>query len=552
MLVMSGGSKVANEMIADDIVTPLETVLNKTYAELFSGKSLVEDDVKKEILISAIKLLWTLSENSEMAVQFASRPKTMNVLISSAECSDNGLALSAVQCLQTISEDNTSVITQLSKRQDHMLSVLIQESDAPEIIQLQTIFASLLVNIHNGLISRVLPATLIAVVATLTNCLKKNTIAQLESSSSIGKGEEMDQDIGGEMDNDEDDKSEAEAQNSSKGSSNELYVKQIYSIGLLIDAQVCALETLANICTNDDDDEAMELSESSEEAFSETELEEELSSNFQSLSLPPTLPPEVVETILKSEVLALIMEKAKPLPSELISNLGPFVEEEDIPNRLRRVQTRALLCLHNLVRGLPLEGLGGAQQLQNTWKSLALKIVTEWNNDPELLEAASTTLRALSTRLAEEKSGTKLIEEISSTDLVSLCQLAEQSQDTSVRINIFRVLSSISAIASDNYSDKTSPLILTAGRFLLEQSGKETDIVVVAEALDALMDALSEDCTDGACAEMQLVQRLQSMLPSLQHKIRSQRTKMPVGNPVVKTVKSNLTRFIKYKAKRCI
>jgi len=120
----------------------------------------------------------------------------------------------------------------------------------------------------------------------------------------------------------------------------------------------------------------MEVSESSEEGFSESELDEELSCNFQSLSIPQTLPSEVHDSMLQNKVLALTLEKAKQPPPDLLSSAGPYAEEEDIPKRLRKLQTRALLCLHNLVRGLSLEALGGPQQLHETWKALALKIVT--------------------------------------------------------------------------------------------------------------------------------------------------------------------------------
>lgn len=94
-------------------------------------------------------------------------------------------------------------------------------------------------------------------------------------------------------------------------------------------------------------------------------------------------------------------------------------------------------------------------------------------------------------------------------------------------------------------------------------------MVGAAEALDALMDALSEDCTDATCATIQLVPRLQSLVPVLQHKvgirvnlvvqglnlvlflqIRGQRKQMLGSIPIVKTVKANLARFIKYKANR--
>jgi hypothetical protein len=62
--------------------------------------------------------------------------------------------------------------------------------------------------------------------------------------------------------------------------------------------------------------------------------------------------------------------------------------------------------------------------------------------------------------LAEEKSGIPLVQGISTTDLDTLCKLAEQCKDVSVRINIYRVLASVSAICSENFSAKTSPLIL--------------------------------------------------------------------------------------------
>jgi hypothetical protein len=91
---------------------------------------------------------------------------------------------------------------------------------------------------------------------------------------------------------------------------------------------------------------------------------------------------------------------------------------------------------------------------------IILFICLEWHNDPELLEASTSTLRALTARLAEEKSGVPLVQGVSTTDLDTLCRLAEQCKDVSVRINIYRVLASVSAICSENFTAKTSPLIL--------------------------------------------------------------------------------------------
>lgn len=44
--------------------------------------------------------------------------------------------------------------------------------------------------------------------------------------------------------------------------------------------------------------------------------------------------------------------------------------------RLHKRQCRALLSLHNLVRGLTMDELGGPEELGTAWKTLSVKIVT--------------------------------------------------------------------------------------------------------------------------------------------------------------------------------
>jgi len=114
----------------------------------------------------------------------------------------------------------------------------------------------LLVNIHNGLMSRVLPATLMTVVNTLSQCLQKNAIALLEASCKKGKGDEMEEEKGteetnGADDDEEEDMDKEEEKVVNGGPPVDPHLKQFLDAGTVIDAQVCALETLANICTND-------------------------------------------------------------------------------------------------------------------------------------------------------------------------------------------------------------------------------------------------------------------------------------------------------------
>jgi hypothetical protein len=58
------------------------------------------------------------------------------------------------------------------------------------------------------------------------------------------------------------------------------------------------------------------------------------------------------------------------------------------------------------------------------------------------------------------------------------------------------------------------------GKFLLELCGRESELWVVAEAVDTIIDVFGEDETDSAALHINLVQKLQALLSSLKHKVR--------------------------------
>lgn len=62
-------------------------------------------------------------------------------------------------------------------------------------------------------------------------------------------------------------------------------------------------------------------------------------------------------------------------------------------------------------------------------------------------------------------------------------------------------------------------LMQMAGSYLLESAEKESALWLTAEALDSLMDLFSEDCTDQAASEINLVRRLESLAPRLKTKV---------------------------------
>ena len=55
---------------------------------------------------------------------------------------------------------------------------------------------------------------------------------------------------------------------------------------------------------------------------------------------------------------------------------------------------------------------------------------------------------------------------------------------------------------------------------MVEAATHSLDLVVVAEALDALFDVFADDATDPVAQNLQLTQRLQSILPQLKAKVK--------------------------------
>jgi hypothetical protein len=58
------------------------------------------------------------------------------------------------------------------------------------------------------------------------------------------------------------------------------------------------------------------------------------------------------------------------------------------------------------------------------------------------------------------------------------------------------------------------------GRFLLEVCHLDSEVWVVAEAIDTVMDVFGEDETDIVAADIKLVDKLRALLPSLKREVR--------------------------------
>lgn len=138
-------------------------------------------------------------------------------------------------------------------------------------------------------------------------------------------------------------------------------------------------------------------------------------------------------------------------------------------------------------------------------------------------------------------------QQVNESDLQFLCHLVSSCPHPSVRANIVRILASIGvALVSD--TSQVNPLLkvpLAAiilllgitiftyihmallsyfqpiGELLCGVVSSDDSLLVVAEAIDSLMDVFAEDHTDPLLKELDVISKLNALLPQLKAKVSS-------------------------------
>ena len=106
------GSEVCEEMIKQDVMTPLVALMQKIQETLSNAST---RDGISEVALQAMHLLWNLCEASHVAVEIFSRQGLMRVILPFLDASTRGpdLAVAAAQCLYTVTEDNAEIASQV-------------------------------------------------------------------------------------------------------------------------------------------------------------------------------------------------------------------------------------------------------------------------------------------------------------------------------------------------------------------------------------------------------------------------------------------------------
>ncbi|KAG8251774.1 hypothetical protein J6590_072615 [Homalodisca vitripennis] len=451
-------------------------------------------------------------ETDETALKHFNSANILNLLLRCLNHQTVGLDLciTVCQCLNSVSEDNTIVASALRHHESDFLKILAVTSSDHRMLLLKTLAAGIVVNLNPS------SPWLEAVVATLSETLEADVhqqICRLSSQLPLDSSTQLSEDVS----------------------------TQLKNIQTLVDAQIMALEILANLISSQDD----EMDVESEESGSEEELNGWTEGDETQLL---GLSSEIHEALEKHKLAKLVYMKISSLPENVMDIITNCAQSRALAKRVVRLQCCVYLCLNNLVSVVDMEQFGGPHALYSLVRSIFKQRLCLNPQQPgfecnaELIEASTAAIRAILLRLASFKFSD--LGDINPYDLEEIFKIGILPEPR-VQANVARIVGTLGVLLVSN------PLLVKmVGNYLLEAVERQQALWLSAEALDSLMDVFADDCTDQTAAEINLVPRLQALTHRLKSKMRQERKTLGEHYPVVSTVMTNLSPFIKYKGTR--
>ncbi|XP_046356548.2 HEAT repeat-containing protein 3-like [Haliotis rufescens] len=531
-LSVSGGHEVCEEMVQKDVLTPLVLLFQKYGVGWLPDKKekiVKHDDTSENIFAEAVHLLWNICESSDLAVSVFNRETLVQYLLPCLQHQLYGFstAIAVAQCLHAVTENNKMAAEYCQTGGTlALLSQLMTPVESADSIQLSTLVTGILINVSNPLQPQTPMATLVHTLATVLAVDVTNLIGEATQNGCLnGAGSSDEASIAHQ-----------------RGAEPRGKLKEVDQI---LSAQQTSLEIIANLCCAGDDDwEDVSIdSGSSDEMAVDISMGEDASEECSPLCVPT----EIQGALLNNDILTKVLNKAQPVEESKQLVLNNCVGGKKIANSLLRVQTHALLCVNNILNTMSADAMGGLLPLHKMWDGLVqLSNSTQAKSHLDLLEAVTSAMRAVMQKLAQLQS--PKFSEITIADLQFLFALSHQDGNANVRVNAVRCVATIGGLLAKLSSPH--PLLKDIGHFLLEVIGRDPELWVVAEALDSVFDVFAEDHIDPIVREIALVEKLRNFRPMLTSRINSERGRLGEHQALISMVRTNLKRFIDYKASR--
>ncbi|XP_059368675.1 HEAT repeat-containing protein 3-like [Carassius carassius] len=562
-----GGPEVCEDMVRQDVLTPLSALLREcctgfdmSSSPTMKGQKHTAEDVANE----AVNLLWNLCESSSTAVSVFNKAGLLDVLLHCLQRHPQNmeLAISAAYCLHTVTEENEELVRSVNAAMFGVLeNILSSTHTSMEYTLLRTLAAGSLLNLKSGLSSAQQSQTLTALATTLSHSLSLDTgelipeLWRAESARLATQSDHSDARPAGheaeEMEEDmKDEKMNGRKPNDRMSKTNDdvsdLLPRdrlELREAKALLSAQQTSLEIIGNMCCSDDpsDDEWEEMSSSDESEM----CADGMSDTNSSLFSPLCLSAELHTILLNHSIPQKVLKKAEFPSAAALELCSKYPTWKCLLKKMHRVQCRALTCLHNILSSVDTESLGGASGLQVVAQHLSSLVFSsaESLKDEEFLEAVTSALRSLLQIMA-----TKNIPQcMTPHQLMIFCEAATSCELVSVRVNALAILGITgSSLSKEKNTADTLQLI---GNALLNIAMKDSNLVVCGEALDALFDVFADgEEAEKAGKNINLLSSLKALQPGFRAKLRKEgRGKYsPDQLCVLDNIRINLKRFISY------
>ncbi|XP_063045644.1 HEAT repeat-containing protein 3 [Engraulis encrasicolus] len=573
-----GGPEVCEDMVRQDILTPLTKLLRECCSGFENCSPKSTQNTVEDVANEAINLLWNLCENSSGAVAVFNKAGLLDVLVMCLERHEQKveLALSAAHCLHTVTEENGELLRSVSVSVLSALeaTLLSTHTDLQHTL-LRTLVAGSLWNVKASIPVGRQAQTLSALVDTLSASLALDAgalIQQLqttesqrlasETTAAEGNGAQgsdgMEQHHphhhgnGGE-ERMEEEMEEEEQERGMNGRQrdrgkdkdfSDLLPKgkqELREAGALLLAQQTSLEVIVNMCCSEDpsDDEWEEASSSDESECVDGVCE------GGSLQSPLCLSAEVHTALIHHSIPQKVLKKAEFPSPAAVDACARNPAWKALIKKMHRVQCRALTCLHNMLASMDAEALGGAAGLQTVATHLQSLVFSNADvlKEEEFLEAVTSALRSLLQIMASKN----IPQCMSPEQLMSVCEAATRCDVMSVRVNALAILGITgSTLAKQTGTANTLQMI---GGALLSVASKDSNLVVCGEALDAIFDVFADGSeAENAARNIRLLEALKALQPVFKAKLRKEGkgNYSPEQLCVLDNIKVNLRRFIGY------
>uniref|UniRef100_A0A8D8MF64 HEAT repeat-containing protein 3 n=1 Tax=Cacopsylla melanoneura TaxID=428564 RepID=A0A8D8MF64_9HEMI len=531
---------------------------------------MLEWEEKLDLAVQVVTTLWNLCESCATVLKYVNNEEVMNVFVSflNVEQYDISLAIVSGQFIHMLSEDNTFVIKYLIQHESLFMAGFEKDIDPSDwngsTLLLQVLYAGILANIQPNFFtkdSRTFEILTAILGINLRPILNQFTSDMPKSSDAAGK-------------------------------------LKINSVANLISAQKLVLEFVTNLCSSNEDEESssgcgggmdVDMADEEEEAGEEMGVK---------------LSPELTEKLTKNNILDVVLSKVELPPVNVCDILRSEDEYKHLADKLIKIQCTGFLCINNLVSCMPITAdtlfiqfvnmlchhytddltVEQSESLTCALRSLVLSLnrtlqdVSEhpipFDKHPIVLAIQQgkvgllgnnpdETLGVLSKRLIEKLTGQQ--EEIKQENGAQMkngggdskkikkevAENAKKEVNVKVEENLVKVVSTwMSIVLKMNRSNSMEHDMFVVSK-LLRLLDTTTELSLLAETLDCLIDLFSDDDTDLLAKQVNLIGKLGTSEPKLKTMIKSNKKTLDSEMlALVSTVQTNLHAFIQYKRQR--